>query len=247
MKKHNTDNTNKITFLQAYPHLVDVFPLPEPGTKNVPQWYKDQPSISGPDEDTPQNGSFKLTVKKCQAFFDAMAVGYILKVPVDIYVDTTDGKFEIQLPGEMQRFQQELIAHHSSEQISRFPMDAGIYVNQVFRIHPTWMVKTPPGYSTLFMQPMHQPPSPLQAVEAIIDTDEFFSDGHLSFFVKKNFKGVIKQGTPLAQVFPFKREDWSMELDKEWDPEKTNLQRRVVRSMFQNGYRIKHWHRKVFK
>ena len=94
---------------------------------------------------------------------------------------------------------------------------------------------------------MHQPPSPLQAVEALIDTDEFFSDGHLSFFVKKNFKGVIKQGTPLAQVFPFKREDWSMELDKEWDPEKTNLQRRVVRSMFQNGYRLKHWHRKVFK
>ena len=30
------------------------------------------------------------------------------------------------------------------------------------------MVKTPDGYSTLFINPMHQPPTPLTAVEAII-------------------------------------------------------------------------------
>ncbi len=239
--------TNKITFLQAYPHLVDVFPLPEPGTKNVPDWYKSQPSVSGPNPDVPEQGSLRLTVKKCQAFFDAMAVGYVLKVPVDIYVDTTDGKLDIQLPGEMARYRAELIAHHSTEQVSHFPLNEGIYVNQILRIHPTWMVSTPEGYSTLFMQPIHQAPSPLQAVEAIIDTDKFWSDGHLSSFIEKNFKGIIKQGTPLAQVFPFKREDWEMELDKEFDPEKTNLQRRVVRSTFQNGYRVKFWQKKNFK
>ena len=244
MKKNTT---NKIKFLQAYPHLAEVFPLPEPGFKNVPDWYRSQPGISGPNPDVPENGSLRLSVKKCQAFFDAMAVGYVLKVPVDIYVDTTDGKFEIQLPGEMQRFRAEIIANHSTEQISKFPLDKGIYCDQVLRIHPTWMVSTEEGYSTLFMQPMHQPPSPLQAVEAIIDTDKFWSDGHLSFFVHKNFKGVIKQGTPLAQVFPFKREDWEMEIDKNFDPEKTNLQRRIVRSTFQNGYRVKFWQKKNFK
>lgn len=238
---------NKVRFLQSYPHLVDVFPVPEPGTKNVPDWYKSQPSISGLNPEIPENGTLRLSVKKCQAFFDAMAVGYILKVPVDIYIDTTDGKFEVQLPGEMQRFRAELIANHSTEQISHFPIDKSNYCNQILRIHPTWMVSTPEGYSTLFMQPMHQEPSPLKAVEAIIDTDKFWSDGHLSFFVQKGFKGVIKQGTPLAQVFPFKRDDWEMELDKEFDPEKTNLQRRVVRATFQNGYRMKFWQKKVFK
>lgn len=239
--------TNKIKFLQAYPHLADVFPLPEPGTKNIPTWYKNQPGVTGPSPDVPENGSLRLSVKKCQAFFDAMAVGYVLKVPVDIYIDTTEGKLDIQLPGEMQRFRAELIAHHSTEQISHFQINEGIYINQILRIHPTWMVSTPEGYSTLFMQPMHQAPTPLKAVEAIIDTDKFWSDGHLSFFIEKNFKGVIKQGTPLAQVFPFKREDWQMEIDKEFDPEKTNLQRRVVRSTFQNGYRVKFWQKKNFK
>jgi hypothetical protein len=78
---------NKIKFLQAYPKLVDVFPLPEPGTKNIPSWYKSQPAISGENPTIPTNGTLKLTVKKCQAFFDVMSAGYILKTPVDIYIN----------------------------------------------------------------------------------------------------------------------------------------------------------------
>jgi hypothetical protein len=241
------NNTIKVKFLQSYPHLVDAFPTPEPATKNVPEWYRKQPNIAGEDPNTPQNGSLRLTVKKCQAFFDAMAAGYTLKVPVDIFIDTTDGKFDIQLPGEMQRFRAELIAHHSTEQISQMPFDKGIYCDTVLRIHPTWMVSTSKGYSTLFMNPMHQAPTPLSTVEAIIDTDKFWSDGHLSFLVHRNFKGIIKQGTPLVQVIPFKRDEYEMELVKDFDPEKTNLQRRIVRSTFQNGYRMKFWQKKVFK
>lgn len=244
MKK---SNPNKIQFLQSYPHLVSVFPEPEPGTRNIPDWYKSQPGISGENQTTPYMGSFRLTVKKCQAFFDAIAAGYILKVPVDIFIDTTDGKFDIQLPGEMTRFRAELVAHHSTEQISHMPFDKDLYCDTVLRIHPTWMVKTPEGYSTLFLSPMHQAPTPLSAVEAIVDTDVFISDGHLSFLVKKNFKGIIKQGTPLIQVIPFKRDEWESELVKDFDPEKTNLQRRIVRSTFQNGYRMKFWQKKVFK
>jgi hypothetical protein len=244
----NKQSTSKLVqFLQAYPHLADVFPLPEPASRNVPDWYKKQPSIIGDDQLGVEHGSLKLTVKKCQAFFDAMAGGYILKLPCDIYIDTTDGKFEVQLPGEMERFRNELMANHSTEQVSHLPLDTGIYVNAVLRLHPTWMVKTPEGYSTLFINPMHQPPTPLTAVEAIIDTDKFWSDGHLSFFVKKNFRGILKQGTPMVQVIPFKRDDWESEVVKDFDPEKTNLQRRIVRSNFANGYRMKFWQKKNYQ
>lgn len=238
---------NKIEFLQSYPLLADVFPLPEPGSKSVPVWWRSQPSIIGENPNTPENGALKLTVKKCQAFFDAMSVGYILKVPVDIYIDTTDGKLEIQLPNEMQKFRNELISNHSMEQVSHMPFDKDLYCEMILRIHPTWMVQTPKGYSSLFMNPMHQPPSPLNAVEAIVDTDNFWSDGHLSFFLQKNFKGVIKQGTPLVQVFPFKREEWEMEVDKDFSEEKIKSQRGIVRSTFQNGYRMKFWVKKIFK
>ena len=237
---------NTIKFLQMYKQLGDVVPLPEPATKNVPSWYKDQPAIIG-DEQTPDRGQLKLTVKKCQAFFDAMAAGYILKVPVDIHLDTTDGKFILQLPGHLNKFRTALISEHGIEQVSHLPIDKDIYCDRILRIHPTWMVKTEEGYSTLFTSPMHQDIGPLKAIDAIVDTDTYFTDGHLSFLVKKNFKGIIKQGTAMSQIVPFKREDWQMEIDKDFDIKFVEEQSMKVRSTFQNGYRLKFWQKKTFK
>jgi len=236
---------NKIRFLQMYPQLLNIVPEPELAAKNVPSWYKEQPGIAG--SDIPDKGVMKLTVKKCQPFFDAMSMGYILKIPCDIYVDTTDGKVELQLPAGMNRYYSALISEHSLEQVSHLPIDTDIYCNKILRIHPTWMVQTDQGYSTLFTNPIHQSLSPLKAIDAVVDTDNYFTDGHLSFLLKKNFKGTIKQGTPMFQVFPFKREDWAMELDKNFSSKKIEEQNTKVRSTFQNGYRLKFWQKKIFK
>ena len=236
---------NTIRFLQRYPQLSNIVPEPELASKNVPSWYKDQPAISG--SDIPDRGVMRLTVKKCQAFFDAMAVGCILKVPCDIYIDTTDGNINLQLPAEMNKYYSLLISEHSEEQVSHLPIDKDIYCSKILRIHPTWMVQTDKGYSTLFTNPMHQGSSPLKAIDAIVDTDNYFTDGHLSFLVKKNFKGTIKQGTPMFQIFPFKREEWTMELDKNFSIKKMEEQGNKVRSTFQNGYRLKFWEKKNFK
>jgi len=236
---------NTIRFLQMYPQLLNIVPEPELATKNVPSWYKEQPAIAGTD--IPDRGILHLTVKKCQPFFDAMSMGYLLKVPCDIYIDTTDGKINLQLPAGMSKHYSALIAEHLPEQVSHLPIDKDIYCSQILRIHPTWMVQTDKGYSTFFTNPIHQPSSPLKAIDAVVDTDNYFTDGHLSFLVKKNFKGTIKQGTPMFQVFPFKREDWTMELDKNFSAKKIEEQRSKTRSTFQNGYRLKFWQKKTFK
>lgn len=236
----------KIEFVTAYPEISIAFPEPIPASKGIPQWYKDQPSYMDGDSSI-TNGQMKLTVKKCQAFFDAMAGGYLLRMPIDLYVDTTDGKKEFELPLDCRAYQARLIATHTNEQVAHMKWDEDIYLRHILRVHPTWLVKTPPGYSTLFTQPMHQDPSPIFAVSAIIDTDNFLSDGYLSFLVKKGFKGVIKQGTPLIQVIPFKRDDWEMEVDGKFDNKIIEAQRLSVRSTFQNGYKMKYWVKKVFK
>lgn len=237
---------NTIKFLQMYTPLADVVPMPEPATKNVPSWYKDQPTFAGNDQ-TPDRGQMKLTVKKCQAFFDAMSMGYLLKVPVDLYIDTTEDRFIVQLPGHLNKYRAALLSEHGPEQVSHLPIDKDVYCNKILRIHPTWMVKTEEGYSTLFTTPMHQELSPLKAIDAVVDTDNYFTDGHLSFLVKKNFKGIIKQGTVMSQIFPFKREDWQMEVDKDFDINLIEEQSMKVRSTFQNGYRLKFWQKKIFK
>jgi hypothetical protein len=67
-------------------------------------------------------------------------------------------------------------------------------------------------------------------------------------FIKKDFVGVIKQGTPLVQVIPIKREDWSMELvDTEISNAALKAQRLSIRSMFKHSYKEKFRSRKEYK
>jgi hypothetical protein len=116
---------------------------------------------------------------------------------------------------------------------------------------PLWAIKTPPGYSTMFIHPQLSMDSPLWAFPGIIDTDTFIVDGHFSFLVDKTFKGVIKQGTPLVQVIPFKREDWSSwtgeEIASEVSSKALNTQRLKLRSNFVNAYKNKFRFKKEYK
>ena len=87
----------------------------------------------------------------------------------------------------------------------------------------------------------------MHAVSAIIDTDTLLSDGLFSFFVDKGFKGTIKKGTPLVQVFPFKRDDWVADFNKDFDFNIIVEQRKKVRSLFTGGYKKFYWHKKNYK
>jgi hypothetical protein len=79
-------------------------------------------------------------------------------------------------------------------------------------------------------------------------TDNYISDGFLSMYIKKDFRGTIERGTPLAQIIPFKRDSYEMSLA---GPEEANIllskQRFLVRSKFSNFYRNHMRQRKDYK
>jgi len=52
-------------------------------------------------------------------------------------------------------------------------------------------VKTPKGYSCLFVDPMHGDAKPFKCLPAIVDTDEFTTPLNFPFFLDKNFSGII--------------------------------------------------------
>ncbi len=234
-----------VQFLPANELLVGVAPSPEPTILNIPEWWKNQETFLDNNNNL-IGGSYLSTVKKCQAIFDALSTGYVLKAPVDIFLDSNQEKYDVQIPSEWQSMMPHIISGHPKEQVSKMPIDKSIFLPGVLRIHPLWVVKTPSGYSTLFMPPMHSEILPIQAVPAVVDTDKFSSDGHLSFLVKKGFKGVIKKGTPIVQVLPFKRESWDHKLE-DYNKKEIEDQRRIVRSTFMNGYRLNFWTKKEYR
>jgi hypothetical protein len=176
-----------------------------------------------------------------------MSFGYYLLCPMDIHIDATEDRLKIQLTSEIQNMDKQIISEHLAEQLSKYPIPEYFH-KQVMRIHPMWLISTEKGYSSLFTSPIHGDSIPVQAFQGVIDTDEYPSDGYLTFFVKKGFKGILKQGTPIIQVIPFKREEWESTLTKDRNSDIFIAEKRVaVRSVFQNGYRLKFWNKKTFK
>jgi len=231
---------NVIKFYPFNEGTLEFTPMPRPASKFLPSWYKKTPSLVN-NEDALKHGHANTTVKKCMPIFDIITAGYILSAPCDIYLDATNPeKLSWSIPTTLISFQGDMFASHSREQYSEMPMDKDKYHKDLLRIFPFWAAETGKGYSTIFMQPQYSDPTPLVAMQAIVDTDSFVSDGHLSFLVEKNFKGVIKQGTPLVQLIPFKREPWKMSLGSlEESYKKMQSQRLKVRSNFMNAYKNK--------
>jgi hypothetical protein len=194
---------NKIRFYPFNASTAEFAPAPIPASKLLPEWYKKQPGIVKNDQALP-SGVVNTTVKKCMPVFDLLTAGYIIVSPCDIYIDATDPeKLSYSIPLAIKQFQSDIFASHAPEQYDEYPINKSLYHKTLLRIMPFWSVSTPAGYSTLFAQPFHRDESELFAMSAIVDTDTFISEGHLSFLVKKGFKGTIKQGTPLVQLVPF--------------------------------------------
>jgi hypothetical protein len=239
---------NKIRFYPFNESTAEFAPAPIPASKQLPEWYRKQPGIIKSDLAL-QNGVVNSTVKKCMPVFDILSAGYLIVAPCDIHVDATDPeKLSYSIPLAIKQFQSDVFATHAPEQYDHYPIDTSRYHKQLLRIMPFWSVATSAGYSTMFSQPFHREDTELFALSAIVDTDKFITEGHLSFLVKKGFKGIIKQGTPLIQLIPFKREDWESEEVSVEESSKTIFSQRLkLRSTFANGYKDKFRSKKEYK
>jgi hypothetical protein len=110
-----------------------------------------------------------------------------------------------------------------------------------------WAIKTPKGYSTMFIQPMHRE-SPFTILPGIVDTDTYTAPINFPFIINDlKFEGLIPKGTPIAQVIPFKRDSWSIKFGgekeiKELEQVKENLATKFFdkyKSMFRSNKEYK--------
>jgi hypothetical protein len=61
--------------------------------------------------------------------------------------------------------------------------------------------------------PVNRYDLPFITLTGVVDSDIAMSPGNLPFFIKKDFEGIIPKGTPIVQIFPFKRDDWKSQED----------------------------------
>jgi hypothetical protein len=196
----------EIHFEPTNPNPFFVESQPTPSIKHFPKWYKDIPRNYKPSNKFIARNPFRLTampqgtVKKCVPVMDAMSVGYIYSTPVEVIFDAQSGTFAWGHDFEF-------IQWHEKEQI-----DGWKATDELILIAYKWrnlnVIKTPPGWSTLFTHPLNRMDLPFQTLSAIVDTDKHDAPTHFPFFMKQGFDGKIPMGTPIVQMIPFKRQDW---------------------------------------
>jgi len=223
-----------------YESAVETYPdIITPAKKHIPDWYKKIPKFFDNEFFTVGEG-FKKTVKNCMPILDSFLTGYMVVLPQDLYITNKDGNPYI------------------SWQFAKFPpvwRDKVAHANLIpFGHYPTEYVwnfgvanTIPIGYSLLVTHPLNRHDLPFTTLTGIIDGGFLMPPtGNIPFYVKKDFEGIIPQGTPIAQLIPFAQENWKSKKTKDL-VKKSNNQVDKSRSIMLGWYKKTFWTQKKYE
>jgi hypothetical protein len=240
---------------EDYFALKEDYPIP--AKLNIPEWYKNL-----------EHNVLNKTVKGCMPFLDTLTSGYLLKMPQDFHVrHNVDNKNE---KGEKFKDSFQTFGLHDHLKLltnKSLNLNSGIEVHSVkqvegssfldknknlpfYKILNPWKIKTPKGYSCLFVPPLNNSDDRFSIIPGIVDTDTFPNEINFPIIINGDkypiLETTIKKGTPYVQIIPFKRNNWKMIL-------KSRKQKEVQNSKIFYGlkvlniYKEKYWNKKSWK
>ena len=218
---------------------------PKPSLVHIPQSYKDLQRYV--------ETRTKPTVKRCMPFLDALTTGYIIPFPTDIeiFYDREENAIKftagINIAPELSSLVG--VSEHDSYQITENMMSPKRTINKVFKFNNPWIVTTPPGYSCLFVTPFNHI-LPFELISGVVDTDSYPLTINFPFYYTGdiNVNTLIKEASPMAMVFPFKRESWQMETKLFIQTEEENRKHTLnIFKKIEDNYKRLFWSKKSYK
>lgn len=206
--------------IKFYPVTIQTGKLIEPPTPaskyNIPDWFRKLPKYNFGASKFFYNGMTNLTVKSCLPVVDGFTSGYTINLHCDIQVTQENGKtifrWSYMQPGVPEPVRERVKTYIPTDTCGWDGIDG--YEDLNFNWFPSWSIKTPKGYSSIFTHPINRVDLPFYTLGGVIDTDGWGDPGNHPFLLKKGWEGIIPKGTPIVQVIPFKRENWSSDADK---------------------------------
>jgi hypothetical protein len=223
----------KIEFVCVHSDGVKYWPNPVPANRILPDDYKKMSRFNDKNVLSP-------TVKMCVPFLDALSSGYIIPLDQDYLIDAVETDFTV-IPASNIR---EDISYHSQKQL---PPSLHKGAEKVGKFICRWIIKTPPGYSCLFLKPLNRAEERFEIISGVVDTDDYNEPINFPFHWKKwNKQTLLEKGCPMVQVIPFKREDWKSFVGF-YHLENHHVTYMKIRSYIINKYRKLFWKRKRYK
>jgi hypothetical protein len=181
--------------------VIENYP-PVPASKIIPEWYKDIPPLLDKVPGYLISDGIG-SVKKCVPVLDYLTSGYVIKNTFQTRLTQSkdkdfDGFKSISAKTD----------HIGGQPYHQCPVMLNNKKNHYVKIHQPWLIKTPPGYSSLIYQPHYFFNKDYEILPGIVDTDKHSEAISLVTVLHAN-QTLIEPGAPLVVVFPFKREEWS--------------------------------------
>lgn len=220
-------------------NFSDINP-PLSAKRYLADWFKSTPKFLNSDKEDVLD--HRGTFKACMPFTDSMISGYIFELWQDISIVQDESAPRINWKDNSVP----VFATRDNLLSGDMPIPYGHHDIHFVLRHPLY-IKTPPGYSILITQPFNRYDLPFTALTAIVDSDkEPFFPGNYSMFLRKDFSGVVKTGTPLIQIIPFKRDDWNSEISQDIVSEGKKSSNKSLRTI-RGWYRDNVWSTKKYE
>jgi hypothetical protein len=232
-------NKKNILKYAPYPSVIsNIFPAKQ----NIPDWYKNGIRISNLNDnkeitELPVRAGFKL----CTPFLEALTSGYMIPLHTDIAIKQTDGGPSITFSNELPT----PVELRDTSVNPTLPTPSGMS-DLHFAWQTAFAIEIPKGYSALITHPLNRYDLPFITLSGILDGEYAMPRGNLPVFFSSSFEGIIKEGTPIAQIFLFKQEDWLSKVDESiLEKAKFNHVKCIINSF---GYYKKHfWKKKSYQ
>jgi hypothetical protein len=216
-------NTKEIEFLCGDKSVLKNFPI-VPAKDCLPDWYSDLKA---------NNDNGVPTIAGCWTVRDIVTAGYIIpnvfeqEIIAQQNYDTGEEELERVFPveriGQFMELQNKFTAPSAFHSNQQCPVHIQGKKKSYIKVSVPWKIKTPPGYSCLFVQPFWHFDQEFVLMPAIIDTDEFdLNNLNFPCYLTDPVK-LIKPGEPLVQVIPFKRDNWKHTLKYEVPTQRSKM------------------------
>jgi hypothetical protein len=204
------------------PKDYGVIAEPLPAKAVMPDWFKRLPAVDPTHVHAKNNG---LTIKRCMPFLDALTTGWIVPLAVTVRLEIRDSGATVEAGWDFDRV---MVSNHNLHQVAGNPMGE----RPPCKFHNYWTIKTPPGWSCLFMPPLNRANGVVEVVSGVVDTDAYHSLINFPFFARAD-DGVytLERGFPLVQVIPFRRDGTHIQAQVRSETKaESDVRERILRS-----------------
>lgn len=218
----------KISFIAGSEEAQMNITPPTIAKRFIPPWYRDIAASTETDN-----------VKKCVPFLDALTFGYVQTTWADIDVVVAP---ELEVASVVDYGKPPQLSYRDTTDIAIGPE----YHQIEFVWKRYWAIELPKGYSALITTPLNRTHLPFLTLSGIVDFDSYqhMQVGNIPFFIKRDFVGVIPAGTPMFQIIPIKREEWTSDIQNYDETFWTKKTEELESS--EGYYKKQFWNRKKF-